>query len=140
MNTSRLTRNSFPRQVAYIPLVPESSFLVVRVNVYEVHTDCMAQSPTMRCSDSVAPERYRSSKGRYTVYDGMLSEQYNLAGRRDEPLFLVWAQLDAFALGNLTLQRQLCNSFVDGRAYPFDALEGSTYGTRIDERTLEVVE
>lgn len=52
-------------------------------------------------------------------------------------MLLVWLQL---ALGNLILQCQLCDSFVDGRAYAFDALWGSTYSTGIDERTLEVVE
>lgn len=51
-------------------------------------------------------------------------------------MLLVWLQRDAFGL---ILQRQLCDSFVDGGAYPLDALWGSAYSTRIDERTLEVV-
>lgn len=104
-----------------------------------MHTDSTTRSPEVWCGDSVATEGDRSSQGGYTVYDGMFSEQDNLAGRGDDPLLLVWLQLDAFALGNLIRQCQLCNSFVDGRAYPFDALWGSSYSARIDKRTLEVV-
>jgi len=119
--------------------MPEASLLVARINVYEMHTNSTTQRLEMWCSDSVAPERYRSSEGRYTMYDGVFSKQDDLAGRGDDPLFLVWRQHDAFALGRLILRRQFCNSFADGCAHPFDALGCSTYSTRIDECTLEVV-
>ena len=80
MDTSRLTRNGLPRQIVDVPLVPEAALLVACINVYKMHTDCAARSPEMWCSDSVAPERYGGSQGRYTVYDGVFSEQDNLAG------------------------------------------------------------
>jgi hypothetical protein len=80
MNTSRLTRNRLPRQAVYVPLVPGASLLVARINVYKMHTDSTSQSPEEWCSDSVASERYGSSQGGYTVYDGMFTKQDDLAG------------------------------------------------------------
>ena len=78
MNTSRLTRNSAPRQVIHDPLVLEASFLVTSIDVYKMHTDSATRKSW--CSDSVATEGYGSSQGGHTVYDGMFSEQDNLAG------------------------------------------------------------
>ena len=137
-NKVLLTRDGLPRQAAYIPLVSESSF--VCINVYKVDTNSTIRDPGMRCGDSVAPERYGSSKGRYTVHNGMFSKQDNLSGRRHDPLFLMWLQLNALASGGMTLQCQLCNSFVDSGAYAFDTFESSAHSTRFNERALEVVE